>query len=196
MISSIKSNRSPGFLNFRLTEAITWLWRWLPHRLSKCHSQITVLLRTPITQMIFSYQGTVCYSGVQTIFLILCQSEREFGLHWQQQLYPSWTDIQQFRQHSSPLLIISLWVIGTRSNKLKVVYEFLKLRWGKAWPIMRDQCTWYSRSSKSGHQTSDHRTWRFQMKGNQPPQQPWPKDKVELHVEVMVPVLVSECMNE
>ena len=37
---------------------VTWLWRWLPHRLSKCHS-LTVLLRTPITQMIFFNQRTL-----------------------------------------------------------------------------------------------------------------------------------------
>ena len=35
----------------------TWLWRWLPHRLSKRQSLTTVLLRTPITQMIFFNQG-------------------------------------------------------------------------------------------------------------------------------------------
>ena len=31
--------------------------RWLPHRLSKRQSLTTVLLRTPITQMIFFSQG-------------------------------------------------------------------------------------------------------------------------------------------
>ena len=35
----------------------TLLWRWLPHRLSKRLSLTTVLLRTPITQMIFFNQG-------------------------------------------------------------------------------------------------------------------------------------------
>ena len=35
----------------------TWLWRWLPHRLSKRQSLTTVLLWTPITQMIFFNQG-------------------------------------------------------------------------------------------------------------------------------------------
>ena len=49
--------RAPGFLNFRLTNTTTWLWRWLPHRLSKRQSITTVLLRTPITQMIFFNQG-------------------------------------------------------------------------------------------------------------------------------------------
>ena len=33
------------------------LWRWLPHRLSKRQLLTTVLLRTPITQMIFFNQG-------------------------------------------------------------------------------------------------------------------------------------------
>ena len=37
---------------------IKWLWRWLRHRLSKRQSLTTVLLRTPITQMIFFSQGT------------------------------------------------------------------------------------------------------------------------------------------
>ena len=36
---------------------VTWLWRWLPHRLSKCQSPTTVLHRTPITQMIIFNQG-------------------------------------------------------------------------------------------------------------------------------------------
>jgi len=36
---------------------VTWLWRWLPHRLLKRQSLTTVLLRTPITQMIFFNQG-------------------------------------------------------------------------------------------------------------------------------------------
>ena len=57
-LSTDQSNRSPGFLNFQLTETITWLWRWLPHRLSKRQSQTTVLLRTPIIQMIFSNRDT------------------------------------------------------------------------------------------------------------------------------------------
>ena len=34
-----------------------WLWKWLPHRLSKRQSLTTVLLRTPITQMILFNQG-------------------------------------------------------------------------------------------------------------------------------------------
>ena len=33
------------------------LWRWLPHRLSKHQSLTRVLLRTPMTQMIFFNQG-------------------------------------------------------------------------------------------------------------------------------------------
>ena len=52
-----QSNRSPGFLNFQLINTTTWLWRWLPHRLSKRQSLTRVLLRTPITQMIFFNQG-------------------------------------------------------------------------------------------------------------------------------------------
>ena len=71
------SNRSPGFLNFRLTETITWLRTWLPHKLSKRQSQTTVVLSTPTTQMIFFNQIAhldsikICYSLVQTIFLEL-----------------------------------------------------------------------------------------------------------------------------
>ena len=56
-LSSYQSNRSSGFLNLQLTNTTTWLWRWLPHRLSKRQSLTTVLLRTPITQMIFFNQG-------------------------------------------------------------------------------------------------------------------------------------------
>ena len=55
-LSTDQSNHSPGFLNFQLTNITTWLWRWLPHRLSKRQSLTTVLLRTPITQMIFFNQ--------------------------------------------------------------------------------------------------------------------------------------------
>ena len=51
------TSRSPGFLNFELINTTTWLWRWLPHRLSKHLSLTTVLLRTPITQMILFNQG-------------------------------------------------------------------------------------------------------------------------------------------
>ena len=50
------TNRSPGVFEFS-TNTTTWLWRWLPHRLSKRQSITTVLLRTPITQMIFFNQG-------------------------------------------------------------------------------------------------------------------------------------------
>ena len=48
---------------------LTWLKRWLLHRLWKRQLQTTVLLRTPITKMIFFNQGTVCYSWIQTVFL-------------------------------------------------------------------------------------------------------------------------------
>ena len=50
-LSIDQSNCSPGFLNFQQTKTITWLWRWLPHRLTKSQLPTTVLLRTPITQM-------------------------------------------------------------------------------------------------------------------------------------------------
>ena len=58
-LSTDQSNRSPGFWNFQLTNTTTWLWRWLPHRLSKRQSLTTVVLRTPITQIIFFNHGTV-----------------------------------------------------------------------------------------------------------------------------------------
>ena len=48
-----KLTGSPGTSKFPAT-----IWRWLPHRLSKRQSQTTVLLRTPITQMIFFNQGS------------------------------------------------------------------------------------------------------------------------------------------
>ena len=38
-------------------KTISWLWRWLPHRLSKRQSQKGVLFRAPLTQMIFFNQG-------------------------------------------------------------------------------------------------------------------------------------------
>ena len=56
-LSTDQSNRSPGFLNFQLSNTATWLWRWIPHRLLKRQSLTTVLHRTPITQMIFFNQG-------------------------------------------------------------------------------------------------------------------------------------------
>ena len=52
-----RTNRSSGFLNFQLTKITTWIWRWLPHRLSKRQALTTVPLRTPITQMMFFNQG-------------------------------------------------------------------------------------------------------------------------------------------
>ena len=56
-LSTDQSHRSPGFLNFQLTNTTTWLWRWLPHKLSKRQSLTTVLLRTPTTQKTFFNQG-------------------------------------------------------------------------------------------------------------------------------------------
>ena len=58
-LSTDQSNRSPGFLNFQLTNTTTWLWRWHTHRLSKRQSLTTVLHTTPITQMIFFNQGII-----------------------------------------------------------------------------------------------------------------------------------------
>ena len=57
MLSTDQPNGSPGFLSFQLTTTITSLWRWLLHRLLKRQSQTTVLLKTPITQMIFFNHG-------------------------------------------------------------------------------------------------------------------------------------------
>ena len=45
----------------RLSLTFTWLWRWLPHRLSELQSQTKVPLRTLITQMIFFNQGTTFF---------------------------------------------------------------------------------------------------------------------------------------
>jgi len=44
-------------LSDKMTKTTTWLWRWLPHRLSKRQSLTTVLLRTPVTQMILFNHG-------------------------------------------------------------------------------------------------------------------------------------------
>ena len=46
-----------GFLIFNWLKSITWLWRWLPHGLSIRQSPTTVLLRTPVTQMIIFNQS-------------------------------------------------------------------------------------------------------------------------------------------
>jgi len=63
-------------------------------------------------------------------------------------------------------LAITLQIMGTRSNLLKVplVYEFHKLRRGKARPIIHDQRIWHSKLAKGGHQTSDHRLEGFRRK--------------------------------
>jgi len=45
------------FLRFRLTGTAAWLWGWLPHGLSRCRSLTAVLLRTPVTQIIFFNHG-------------------------------------------------------------------------------------------------------------------------------------------
>ena len=58
--------------NFQLTKTITWLWRWLPYRLSQRQSLTTVLLRTPITQMIFYNKGIMTLLLGSNLFLI-CQ---------------------------------------------------------------------------------------------------------------------------
>ena len=51
-------------------EAIfTWLWRWLRHRLSKRQSLTTVLLRTPITQMIFFNQANLTMTSAEHLAL-------------------------------------------------------------------------------------------------------------------------------
>ena len=58
-----------GFWIFNWLTA-TWLWRWLPHRLSKRQSLKTVLLRTPITQMIFFDQGMLLLLGSNHFLII------------------------------------------------------------------------------------------------------------------------------
>jgi len=49
--------------HFSLAKTITWLWRWLSHSLSKTQSPTTVLLSTPITQMIIFNQDFVFKDG-------------------------------------------------------------------------------------------------------------------------------------
>ena len=56
-----------GMWIFNWIKPITWLWRWLPQRSSKCQSPATVLLSTPVTRWSFSFK--VCYSWAQPIFL-------------------------------------------------------------------------------------------------------------------------------
>ena len=50
---------------------VTWLWRWLPHRLSKLQSLTTVLLMTPITQMIFFNQGMLLLGSNHFLMIII-----------------------------------------------------------------------------------------------------------------------------
>ena len=52
-----------------LVIGITWLWRWLPHRLSKHQSQTTVLLRAPVTKMIIFNQGMLLPGLNHSFFL-------------------------------------------------------------------------------------------------------------------------------
>ena len=47
-----------------------WLWRRLSHRLSKRQSLTTVLLRTPITQMIFFNQGMLLLGSNHFLILV------------------------------------------------------------------------------------------------------------------------------
>ena len=54
------------WLMFRqLAQKPSWLWRWLPLRLSKRQSLTTVLLRTPIPQMISFNQGSHTVSLIE-----------------------------------------------------------------------------------------------------------------------------------
>ena len=59
------------------TNTTYWLWRWLPHRLSKRQSLTTVLLlRTPITQMIFFTQGILLLGSNHFLITISVQNIR------------------------------------------------------------------------------------------------------------------------
>ena len=49
----------------------TWLRRWFPHRLLKRQSLTTVLLRTPITQMIFFNQGMLLLGSNHFLLIII-----------------------------------------------------------------------------------------------------------------------------
>ena len=89
-----------SFLTFQLATTITWLWRWLSHRLSKPQSPTTVLLRTPTTQMIIFNQDFVfrpfvfefgqrvnhvvsyesCYTSHQMRWQVFFSFHRENGL--------------------------------------------------------------------------------------------------------------------
>ena len=70
----ILTNRSPGFLNFQLTNTTTWLWRWLLHRLLKHQSLTTVLLRTPISQMIFFTKGMLLLGSNHFLIYLQCNN--------------------------------------------------------------------------------------------------------------------------
>ena len=58
--------RKPSWVKWTLDsedDLRTWLWRWLPHRLSNVSHRTTVLLRTRITQIIFFNQGILLGSN-------------------------------------------------------------------------------------------------------------------------------------
>ena len=54
------------------------LWRWLPHRLSKRQSLTTVLLRTPITQMIFFNQGMLLLGSNHFLTIFQSWADKSF----------------------------------------------------------------------------------------------------------------------
>ena len=51
------SNNCTRLLTKKVNVKVTWLWRWLPQRLSKCQSPTTVLFRTPVTQVSYHFQS-------------------------------------------------------------------------------------------------------------------------------------------
>jgi len=64
-----------------LTDKYTWLWRWLPYSLSKCQSQATVLLRTPITQTIFFNQSWL-FMFSKSLFMEIIKLSREYPFNF------------------------------------------------------------------------------------------------------------------
>ena len=88
-----------GF-NFQLTNTTTGLWRLLPHRLSKRRSITTVLLRTPITQMIFFNQGIL--TSVKTFS---SQWKALSALSWPYMLFETFCHTFKVRAASNDNLI-------------------------------------------------------------------------------------------
>ena len=82
---------------------VKWLRRWLPHRLLKCQSPTTVLLGTPINQMIILNQGMLLLGSNRFFFIYIeycISSKNQTGI----QVYPI------FLKLKAEILLTHKWV--------------------------------------------------------------------------------------